>query len=245
MEPEQTTSKNNIMLPIAIVIAGVLIAGALFVTKKDGTTNSAGTFAGSQAVAGLRPENNAAPVGASDHILGSPNAPVMIVEYSDTDCPYCKSFHPILQRIINEFGQDGKVAWVYRHFAFHPNAPKEAEATECAAELGGNTKFWQYLDLLLSKKDFNVTPYKGTDPSQLPVLAAQIGIDKAAFTECLSSGKYASKITDSYNDAIKSGAQGTPHTIIMTKNGRIAINGVVQFEQLKAAVQSLLNEKPQ
>ena len=81
-----------------------------------------------------------------DHIIGDKNAKVVIVEYSDTECPFCKVFHETLHQVVSEY--DGKdVAWVFRHWPIpqlHPKAPKEAEALECAAELGGNDMFWKY-----------------------------------------------------------------------------------------------------
>ncbi len=234
-------SSTNWLIPLSIIVAGVLIAGSLLIIKlKQGPQNT--SLAG---VAGEHLEENMLPVTATDHILGNPNAPVIFVEYSDTDCPFCQQFQQSLHKIVNEYGKTGKVAWVYRHFAFHPNAPKEAEATECVAELGGNDKFWQYVDLLFSKKDFTQTPYKGLDAGQLPDLAASIGINKFSFNDCLSSGKYKQKIADDYQNAIKAGAEGTPYTIIVTRNGKIPITtGAVPYDSLKTAVQSLLNEKP-
>jgi protein-disulfide isomerase len=238
------SQKNNIFIPLSIVIAGVLIAGALFIVKKPDTNGSAAV---ANAV-NTHPEQNMKAVSADEHILGNPNAPIKIVEYSDTDCPYCQAFQPSIHRIINEYGKDGKVAWVYRHLAFHPKAPKEAEATECVAELGGNDKFWQYLDLLFSKKNFKESPYQGLDPAQLPVLAASIGINKAAFTTCLSSGKYAQKVSDSYQDALNSSSPdklGTPYTILVSNSVKVPISGAVSYESLKSAVQTMLNEKTQ
>lgn len=86
------------------------------------------------------------PVSADDHILGNPSAKIVIVEYSDLDCPFCKSFHNTMHQIIKE---DGDVAWVYRHYPIpqlHPNAPKKAEETECAYDQKGNEGFWKYAD---------------------------------------------------------------------------------------------------
>jgi protein-disulfide isomerase len=241
MEPSPQPSKSNVLLPISILVAGVLIAGSIFIVNRN---QSGGPAAANQA-ASAHPEDNMKPISAEDHILGNPNAPVVIVEYSDTDCPYCQAFQPTLHRIIDEYGKDGKVAWIYRHFAFHPNAPKEAEATECVAEIGGNIKFWQFVDLLFSKKDFKQTPYKGVDPSQLPTLAASIGIDKTKFSSCLDSGKYKNKISASYQDAVASGAQGTPYSILVTKNGKVPITtGAIPYDALKSAIQTLLNETP-
>jgi protein-disulfide isomerase len=239
--PQYPRQKNNILLPISIILAGALIAGAIYLIKRPvEQTQIAGQ------TVNAHPEDSMTPITADDHILGNPNAPVVMVEYSDTDCPFCQAFQPTLHRIMDTYGKDGKVAWVYRHFAFHPKAPKEAEATECVAEIGGNTKFWQFVDLLFSKKNFKQDPYLGVDPSQLPSLAASIGIDKAKFSTCLNSGKYADKIKKSYDDAIKSGAQGTPYTILVTKTGKVPITtGAIPFESLNNAIAALLNEKPQ
>ena len=85
-------------------------------------------------------------VSPDDHILGNPNAKIVIVEYSDLDCPFCKSFHNTMHQIIKE---DGDVAWIYRHYPIpqlHPNAPKKAEETECAFDQKGNEGFWAYAD---------------------------------------------------------------------------------------------------
>ncbi len=236
----ETTNKNNLLIPISIVIAGVIVAGAVFYTKK---TNAPATI--KDTIVQQNPEENMKPVDAEDHILGNPNASVLMVEYSDTDCPFCQEFQGSLQKIMDEYGRDGKVAWVYRHFAFHPKAPKEAEATECVAELGGNEKFWQYVDLLFSKKNFKDVPYNGLDPKELSVIAASIGINKTAFVNCFDSGKYEAKVAASYDDAVKSGARGTPYTILVTRNGKIPITGgAIPYAQLKTAIETLLNEKP-
>lgn len=100
----------------------------------------------------------------SDYILGDKNAEVIIYEYSDTECPFCKRFHATMHEIMS--ANQGKVAWVYRHFpldSIHPKTRKEAEAVLCAGELGGNTAFWKYLDTI-----FEITPANnGLDPDLL------------------------------------------------------------------------------
>lgn len=91
------------------------------------------------------------PVSRDDHILGDINAEIIIVEYSDLDCPFCKVFHNTMHQVVEK--SEGKVAWVYRHYPIpqlHPNAPKKAEETECAWELGGNEAFWKYTDKVFS-----------------------------------------------------------------------------------------------
>ncbi|MBI2630624.1 thioredoxin domain-containing protein [Candidatus Nomurabacteria bacterium] len=94
------------------------------------------------------------PLSQEDHIVGDINARIIIVEYSDLECPFCKVFHTTMHRVVKDSG--GDVAWVYRHYPIlqlHPKAFREAEATECAWEQGGNDAFWKYTD-----KVFEVTP---------------------------------------------------------------------------------------
>lgn len=178
-----------------------------------------------------------APISDKDWIKGNRKADVFVVEYSDTECPFCKRVHPTLQRVVDEY--KGKVAWVYRHFpltSIHPKAPKEAEATECAGELGGNDVFWKYLDRL-----FEVTPSNnGLDSAELPKIAEFVGLNKSKFEECLNSGKYAQKVKEQADDAIAAGGQGTPYNIIVAGDQKIPISGAVPFEQFKAAIDSLL-----
>jgi protein-disulfide isomerase len=82
----------------------------------------------------------------ADYARGSSNPTVYLIEYSDFQCPYCKSFHPTAQQVIDTYDN---VAWVYRHFpldAIHPLARPSAEASECVAELGGDDAFWKFAD---------------------------------------------------------------------------------------------------
>ncbi len=232
--------KTSWLVPLAIIIAGLVIAVSIYYTKRS---NNTAAILQQMAAVGQHPEENVPDVTATEHVYGDPNAIVKIVEYSDTDCPFCATFQTTMKQIMAEYGRTGKVAWAYRHFAFHPNAPKEAQATECAAELGGNDKFWQYLDTLFSKKNFNKSPYVGMDPAQLPVIAASIGLNQQAFSQCLDSGKYAKKITDSYNEAINSGAQGTPYTVIISPAGKVPITvGAVSYQSLKSAIDTILTQ---
>lgn len=81
-----------------------------------------------------------------DHILGNPNAPIKIIEYSDFECPYCKIFHATMNKIVAE--SNGNVSWVYRHWPLHQNSFEKAIAAECVASIKGNEAYWQYSELL-------------------------------------------------------------------------------------------------
>ena len=146
--------RNNFSIPVAVIIAGALIAGALLYNNKgnSGYDSNLGAVADSEPIAEEKiVDINIRSVSGNDHILGNVNAPIKIVEFSDLECPFCKSFHQTMKKIMEEYGKSGKVAWVYRHFPIdqlHSKARKEAEATECAAEQGGEIKFWGYIDRL-------------------------------------------------------------------------------------------------
>src|SRR3989344_8159194 len=87
----------------------------------------------------------------SSQVLGSEDAKVTIVEFSDFQCPACGAAHPVVKQVIKEYGD--RILFVYRHFpllATHQYALKAAEAAEAAGEQG---KFWEYHDLLFAKQD--------------------------------------------------------------------------------------------
>ncbi len=226
---------EKLSVPIAIVVAGVLIAGALYFSSIRSPKQVLTTpIINNESASFMRP------VSTNDHIIGNPKANVVIVEYSDTECPFCKQFHTTLKRVMAEYGKDGKVAWVYRHFpidSLHPKARKEAEATECANELGGNEKFWEYINLL-----YEVTPANnGLDPAELPKIAKTVGLDVKAFNTCLSSGKYKDKVEADYQNAVKSGGKGTPHSILVSKDGlQTVVQGAQPYDALKLTIDALL-----
>ena len=84
-----------------------------------------------------------------DYVRGDKSARVLLFEYSDYDCPFCKRVHPTIQTLVAE--NAGKVAWVYRQFPLdqlHPTARAKSEAALCAGKLGGNDAFWAFSDAL-------------------------------------------------------------------------------------------------
>lgn len=184
------------------------------------------------------------PVGSEDHIRGNADAPIKIVEYSDFECPFCKSFQPTLNQVMKDYGKDGKVAWIYRHFPLdqlHSKARKEAQATECAAELGGNSAFWAYADRL-----FEIAPSNNElDLALLPKVAQDVGLDQIKFEACLAGdqngGKYAAHIEADAKDGAKAGATGTPYTLILGTKGQVfPISGGMPYEAVKAMVDAAL-----
>lgn len=230
--------QNNISIPVAIVIAGALIAGAVFYT--NGGTNNPDVYPPEVAGGNLDAMTT---VSSSDHIRGNPDAPVKIVEYSDFECPFCKAFHATLQKTLKEHGDH--VAWVYRHFPLeqlHPlKAQKEAVATECANEQGGNDAFWKYTD-----RFFELTPSNNqTDiDTVLPQIAKEIGLDVTKFNECLASSRYDDHIEGEVQNAIATGGNGTPWSIVVSKSGKkYPLSGAQSYEVVTQLVDVALQDK--
>jgi protein-disulfide isomerase len=221
---------NKLTIPLAIVVAGALIAGAIYFGGSRPSINRP---------AAVDPQDIEVPgVRDEDHYLGSRDAKVVIIEYSDTECPFCKVFHNTLKQVMNDYGTD--VAWVYRHFPIpqlHAKAIKEAEATECAAELGGNQAFWNYLDEIFERTNSN----DSLPESELPKIAGSVGLDVTAFNACLSSGRHNKKVTEQMEEAIEIGARGTPYSVLIAADGTQAVvNGAEPLANVKAKIDSLL-----
>lgn len=209
------TPKNVLTVPIAIVVAGIIIGGAVFFSR-GGQTKEIFPKQAEQPTTDFTETISPRPVSGSDHILGNPEASVVMVEYSDLECPFCKSFHQTMQKLLDQYGKNGDMAWVYRHFPLeiHPKSPKESEASECAFNLGGDDKFWTYIN-----KVFEITPSNnGLSPEMLPVIAKQIGLDEKKFQSCLDSERNAEKIKADYSDGLQAGVNGTPHTVLILRS---------------------------
>lgn len=230
--PTTATTAQGYAIPFAIVIAGVAIACAIYFGNIKSTAIAPVVADGTLGAPSVEP------ISSDDHILGNPNAKVVIVEYSDTECPFCKSFHPMMQRIMGEYGKGGQVAWVYRHFplSYHTNSPKEAEATECANKLGGNTKFWEYIN-----KVFEITPgNNGLDAAELPKIASTVGLNTDAFNKCLSSGEMKAVVDADITSGTKAGVSGTPYPIIMVNKKPVTLVNSASYESVKSQIDAFL-----
>ncbi|XKT74116.1 MAG: DsbA family protein [Patescibacteria group bacterium UBA2163] len=222
MENENKNTSNEAMnpffIPIAIVIAGALIAGAMIYNGSNTTAPQAQNNDSPQAQE-EDTTDQVRPVDASDHVRGNPDAPVVIVEYSDFECPFCQRFHSTLNQVMDTYGESGDVAWVFRQFPIeqlHSKALPVARASECAAELGGNDAFWQFAD-----RYFEVSPSNNqTDiETVLPQIATELGIDVDTFNECWTGDRHDAAIAADYNNAIETGGRGTPWSIVIAPNG--------------------------
>ncbi|MFH1099045.1 MAG: thioredoxin domain-containing protein [Candidatus Uhrbacteria bacterium] len=217
---------------IGIIGSLVLIPGAI-----KGQTNKTATPPAAEEPAPTaptpKPEDAAptAPINIAvidrDHVRGSADAAVTIVEWSDFQCPFCSQFHETMQRAFSEY--NGKIRWVFRHFpldSLHPNARPAAEAAECASEQG---KFWEFADALFAKQDELGTDFYSK-------LAKDLGLDGAKFAECVKSRKYQQRVEDDEQEGLKVGVRGTPGSYV----SGVEVPGAVPLNQLKAMIDSAL-----
>ena len=141
------------------------------------------------------------PVGPRDHVIGSPTAPVTLVEYGDYECPHCGRAHPIVKEVLRALGDE--IQFVYRHFPLariHPHAEPAAETAEAAGQFG---KFWEMHDLLFEHQD----ALEGED---LIAYAEALGINGAAAARALMTGQFREKVRADFASGVRSGVNGTP-----------------------------------
>lgn len=250
MEQKQHSHKRKVdtslfIIPISIIIAGGLIAWALFARGNTSKTAVRGSD--------LISLYDVAAISSVDHIRGYKDAKIVFIEYSDLECPFCKDYHESMKKILAEYSQNNQVAWVYRHFPLsfgekplHPQAAKEAEATECAYELGGEDSFWKLTDAIYATTKSN----NGLDMSTLPTLAESANVDKTKFKTCLDNGKYTAKIKEAFEAGSKAGARGTPYTVIRFNGQDIPMVdaqgnslGALPYDILKKVVEKILSQK--
>jgi len=168
-----------------------------------------------------------------DPILGSENAPITIIEFSDYECPYCRQWHSeVYSQLIDTYSD--QIRFVYRDFpleSIHPNANSAAEAANCAHKQG---VFWDYHDMLFSNE-------KGLGSTAYLEYASQLEIDQAAFQECIETDRYQAEVQADFEFAADLGVRSTPTFFI---NG-IAVVGAQPFEIFQQVIdRELAGELP-
>jgi protein-disulfide isomerase len=164
-----------------------------------------------------------------DPSLGPADAPVVIVEFSDYQCPFCSRAEPIVKQVLEKY--KGKVKFVYRDFplSFHPFAAKASEASQCANDQG---KFWEFHDALYADQSkLAVTDMEAT--------AARLGLNADKFKSCIETGKYTAEVNKDIADATKAGVNSTPSFFIngvavVGAQGPEAFNDIIDQELAKS-----------
>lgn len=207
-------------VPIAIVIAGVLIAGAVFWAGNGGAYAS----------------DNFRMPSKADHVRGNSDAPIAIVEFSDLECSFCAQIHPTLGRIVEE---QTDVKWIFRHFplsAIHGQALSAAVASECIAANAGNDAFWSFTDAAFANQ-------RQLGDAWYEEQAASFGIDAAAFERCMNDKKIVAGIQADLDEATGTGGRGTPYVVVVTPKGDlIPFSGALSYAQISAVIEQARNK---
>lgn len=200
--------------PILIVIAAAVVVVALLVILNSNRSQT--TVADLTYAAGLTSEG--------EPYKGSPDAPLLLEEYSDFLCGHCGDFSDALGALGPDYIETGKVQVVFRNFAFlAPESIEAAQAAECALDQGAG-KFWQYHDLLYAKRGTGLAAYS---KSRLKAYARQIGLDTATFNNCLDSGAKTQEVRADLSEGQSQGVQSTPTWFL---NGQMQVGGVPEEE---------------
>jgi len=178
-----------------------------------------------------------------DPFKGNADAPVIMVEFSDFQCPFCLRFYEqTLPAIMENYVDTGKVKFVYRDLpldSLHPNARPAHIASECADEQG---KFWGYHDILFdNQSEWGRLPAADLQ-STLTKYASDLGLESASFEVCLESDAIADEVNKDSLDAARYGATGTPAFFIGNeKDGFVKLSGAQPFSAFQLEIDRQLN----
>lgn len=257
--------------PIAIVVAGLLIAGAILWATTQQNPDDIKTDDIAHDPSRISALVDSA--GSTDRTLGNPDAPITLIEYSDTECPFCQRYHETVVELMEKYGPEGTVAWEYRYAPLqsHRKAAPAAEALECIREIGGSKAFWIGLDTIMAVSPGN----DRFDLAQLPAIAELAGADRDEFQVCVDSDRYKEDVQNSLQQSFADGLTGTPFSIvevtealspetqgnieqfddeiasqqdIFTINAdgtRIAFSGALTFDMLDQLMRIIQGEQPQ
>ena len=170
------------------------------------------------------------PVSHRDHAQGDVDAPLMLVEYGDYQCPYCGAAYPVVKRLQKALGK--KLCFAFRNFPLtqaHPYALVAAEAAEAAAL---QRKFWEMHDFIYEHQN-------DLEPDVLPAWAARIGLDLKQFGTAIKQGEVTERIKEDRMSGIRSGVNGTPCFFI---NGA-RYDGAADYGSLRPVLEEFLNAK--
>lgn len=220
----------------AIILAAIILGSShvfygIITQNKGGANENSGIFMGRR-------------IDDSDFPTQNTKSDIVVVEYSDTECPFCAQIQPTILKLKENYGSD--VSFVYRYFPLtqiHPGAFGEAQAAFCVGKLLGAKKRTDYIDSLFAykiSKQNMVLPEGGAE-----ALAKNVGVNINSFRACLNSPESSDAINASIEDGIAAGVEGTPATFILRKRGDeyeilAQADGARPYEYFKAILDNAL-----
>lgn len=236
---------NPYILPLAILLSGAMIAGAILYTQWPGRSGGALPTATAPAPAASPGESREVVVEIAEAPRrGRATAPLMLIEFSDYQCPFCaRHVRETWPQIEREYVRTGKVQYVFKDFPLeriHPQAFRAAEAAHCAGEQG---KFWEMHDRLFADQ-------AALSAGDFRRLAEELRMDLSRFQACMESGRYAARIRRDLAEGNRLGITGTPTFLLgFTPSSGAAvravkiIRGAKSFSEFQQAIEELLAKR--
>ena len=232
-----TIKKDSLWKYSTVILLAIIVIGGFFLFKGDSGTGNPATDTGSDNQQAI---NAKALIEANDPVLGSADAKISIIEFSDFQCPFCAR---AFEGAIADFKQssyftNGEVNLIYKQFplnSIHPYAQGAAEASLCAQAQG---KFWEYHDTLFANQ-------AALDTTSLKQYAAQLGLNTGEFNSCLDNGDSESEVNKELAQATAAGGRGTPFFVIVNKdNGKYGtVSGACPWSTFEQGIQLTIDGK--
>ena len=228
-----TIKKSDLWKYSTFLLIAIVVVGGFFILKGDGPTTGSATDTGTD---NQKPINAKALIEENDPVLGSADAGITVLEFSDFQCPFCERAQSgaVTDLQNSDYFKNGEVNLIYKQFplnSIHPYAQKAAEASLCADEQG---KFWEYHNMMFENQ-------AKLDVASLKSYATTLGLNANQFNTCLDNGKSASEVSKETAQATSAGGQGTPFFVFAdTKSGvSTVISGAYPWSQFETAIASI------
>lgn len=238
---------EKLIIPISIVIAGIVIAGAIVFTGSKNVPVAAPTAQQPSAQQPSGEVSKISKVDATDHVFGSRDADIFVIEYSDVECPFCKTYHDeTLSRLKADYQGNDRVAFVFRHFPLdapftrelHPGATEKAIASECISSIAGDDKFFSFIAGLFADSSSNGMTGEALEV-KLVELATSIGVDASAFKSCYAKND-GTPVAADFQNGSEGGVQGTPTVFLQDARTNQTFLAVPDYSTLKQAIEIYL-----
>jgi len=234
MEEEKQKQKSPNIIPLAIIIAGIFIAGAIYSSNSNGDNPREKSINNEvEEVVFETVAKTISPVTAEDHVFGNRDTEISIIEFSDLECPFCARAHETISQLISEYPDD--VHWAYRHFPLtqiHNEAMPAAIASECVSSLAGNDAFWNFVSNIFKDQDSMSDDFYVTT-------ARDLGINEASFSACMDK-QDTKKILAQSNEAVAVGGEGTPYFVILSpQNDPVIFSGALPITEFRSTIENL------
>ena len=222
-----------ILLVIASFFIGILWTKVRHLESAQANINTPKNVAAGEGpsapVAGDVPE-----VTDEDWVYGNPEGKIVLIEYSDLECPFCQQFHATAKQLLEK---NKDVKWIYRHFpldTIHPSARPRAIAAECVGKIAGNDAFWKFVDTIFGDE-------MSIPDNQLAKIASQIGINTNDFNTCIDKGEAEADVDSDMQGGQSAGVNGTPGNFLKnTETDKVTfIPGALPLAQLEQELQKL------